>query len=106
MGRSEMRKLERQKRIDSKKGKLIMSRDELFDVKRKAADDAIKYDVEALMTCFALAERRLYGFGKKRIFKSLGYIDELMTGIRNGTATMEDYKKELEEEAEVRISCD
>lgn len=103
LGRAERRREERRNRIESHKGSLSISREELSEMKRKASSDASKFNVEALMTCFALAEHRLYGFGQKRIFRSLQYIDELMGKILDDTANIEDYKRELEDEASVKI---
>lgn len=57
------------------------------------------------MKCFALAEHRLYGFGQKRIMRSLQYIDDLMGAIINDEVVMEDYMKELEDETGVIIKC-
>lgn len=106
MGRTERRRLERRNRIEDRKDKLYMSRDEINRMKDEIAAVASEYNVENLMTCFALAEHRLYGFGQKRILRTLQYIDELMGPIADGTATIEDYKKELEREGNVVIRCD
>lgn len=106
MGRAERRKWERHNRIEDRKDKLYMSRDEINRLKEEIAATASEYNVENLMTCFALAEHRLYGFGQKRILRTLQYIDELMGPIAEGTATIEDYKKDLEREANVVIKCD
>ena len=82
-----------------------MSRQDIAKIKEEISKTASEYNVEALMTCFALAEHRLYGFGQKRILRTLSYIDELMGPIIEGTKTIEDYKKELEEKGNVVISC-
>lgn len=82
-----------------------MSRQDIAKMKEEISKTASEYNVEALMTCFALAEHRLYGFGQKRILRTLSYIDELMGPIIEGTKTIEDYKKELEEKGNVVISC-
>lgn len=82
-----------------------MSRQDIAKMKEEISKTASEYNVEALMTCFALAEHRLYGFGQKRILRTLSYIDELMGPIIEGTKTIEDYKKELEEKGNVIISC-
>lgn len=105
MGRAERRKLERRNRIDDRKGKILLGRDEINRLKEEIAAEASEYNVENLMTCFALAEHRLYGFGQKRILRTLQYIDELMGPISDGAKTIEDYKKELEEEGNVVIKC-
>ena len=106
MGRAERRKLERRNRIERKKDTPNMTYQEIGAMKEKIRNDISHYNVEALMTCFALAEHRLYGFGYKRMMRSLNYIDKLMGDIMNDTATMEDYKKELEEETGVIIKCE
>ena len=105
-GRSLRRKKERQDRLDGKRDKLQMSRREFNQMKEELSREASGYSVEALMTCFALAEHRLYGFGLKRLSKSLQYINELMDGILNDTATVEDYKKELETETGIVIKSE
>lgn len=105
MGRVEQRRLERRNRIEGRKGKVLMSRQDIAKMKEEISKTASEYNVEALMTCFALAEHRLYGFGQKRILRTLSYIDELMGPIIEGTKTIEDYKKELEEKGNVVISC-
>lgn len=105
MGRAERRAAERRERIENRKGKLVLSRKELSDIKKEVSEKTSNFDVEALMTCFALAEHRLYGFGQKRIMKSLSCIDELMGGIIDGTATIQDYIDELEESSGVKIKA-
>lgn len=106
MGRAERRRTERRNRIENRKGKIPLSHSEIGEIKRQTREKVSAYNVESLMTCFALAEHRLYGFGQKRIMRSLQYIDELMGYILNDKATMEDYLKELEEETGVIIKCE
>lgn len=105
MGRAEQRKLERRNRIEGRKGKVLMTKQDIAKMKEEISKTASEYNAESLMTCFALTEHRLYGFGQKRILRTLSYIDELMGSIVDGTATIDDYKKELEEKGNVVISC-
>lgn len=105
MGRAERRRAERQKRIQERKDKVLLSQNEITELKKSITHDASAYGAEALMTCYALALRRLYGFGNKRIMDSLRAIDELMEGILDGSHTIEDYKKILEDETGVIIKC-
>ena len=63
--------------------------------------DVRSFDIDMLMTCFALSERRLYRFGRKRIARSIGMVSALMDDIMSGKATLEDYKNELERDAKV-----
>ena len=106
MGRAEQRKLERRNRIENRKGKIMLSPHDITEMKRNIFDDIDNFKTEALMTCFALAEHRLYGYGPKRIMRSLQYIDDLMGDILNDKATIDDYKRELEEEAGVAVKCE
>ena len=105
MGRAERRRMERNNRIEERKGKILMSPQEVNNLKKKIIDDVADFKVEALMTCFALTLHRLFGFGPKRILRVLQYIDDLMGDINEGKKTVDDYRKELEEEAKVVVSC-
>lgn len=98
MNRAERRKAER-----NNNNKISMTIEELNSIKEHISDETSIASVDILMTCFALAEHRMHGFGKKRIKKSIDYIDELIEGIVNGESTIEDYKKELKEETDVTI---
>lgn len=106
MGRAERRRLDRQNRIEERKSKVLVSPKDIRQMKRDIIDDVNNYKTEALMTCFALAEHRLYGFGSKRIIRTLQCIDDFMGDILDGKVTIEDYKKELEEKAGVVVKCD
>ena len=106
MGRAERRLKERRNRIEQKKSSVTMSRDDIRKMKQDISDEVSAYSVEALMTCFALANHRLYKHGPKRTMKTLQYIDELMGHIVDGSATIEDFKKELEEETGVKVQAD
>lgn len=106
MGRQERRLAERRNRIENRKGKIPLSRKEIKELKDTITHDASAYSVEALMTCYALALRRLYGFGHKRILRSLQAIDGLMGEILDDKATIENYKKILEDETGIIIRCD
>lgn len=105
MGRAERRRAERQERLEFNKNKVVMTKQDIAQMKNDIFDDVSKYNVSALMTCFALAERRLYGYGQTRILRTLQYIDQLMGDISNGNKTMEDYKRILKEETGVVIEC-
>lgn len=57
------------------------------------------------MTCYALAEHRLYGFGATRATRTLKYVDDLMGDILEDRTTLEQLKKELKEEVGILIEC-
>ena len=105
MGRAERRKMERRNRISDRKNKILVSREDLIKIRKETMHGANEYTVEALMTCFALTYRHLDGYGYRRIAKRLQYIDELMNAINNDEATVEDYKKQLEDETGIVIKC-
>lgn len=106
MGRAERRQLERRNRIQDRKDKVLLSRQDIAEMKRDVYRNVDNFRIEALMTCFALANRRLYGHGPKRIMRSLNLIDELMCDIYDDKATIDDYKKELEDDAGVIVKCE
>lgn len=103
MGRAERRRMERADRIENRKGKLVLSKRELNDICDRAQRSTSEYNVEALMTVFALAEHRVHKFGRKRTLKTLAYIDELMADVADGNVSIEKYKKELEDEVGIAI---
>lgn len=103
MGRAERRRQERLQKLEEKRNSVTLNKEDLREIKEKISAEAAKSDVEILMTCFALAEHRLYGFGQKRILKSLQYIDALMGDILSDSKTIDDYRRELEEEAHVVV---
>ena len=103
MNRAERRKAERNNKRDIRKNEVRLTEEELNEIKERVSDAASITSVDILMTCFALAEHRMHGFGKKRIRKTIDYIDELVEGIVNGDSTIDEYKKELKEEADVTI---
>lgn len=106
MGRAERRRAERIDRIENKKTQVTLSRAELNQIKQDISNRASAYGTESLMTCFALAQHRLYGFGYKRIFRTLEYIDELMSDILSGEKDMDEYIEELKDETGIVITCD
>lgn len=106
MGRAERRRAERYNRIEERKNKVLLTREEIASMKKDISHTVSSYSVESLMTCFALAEHRIYGFGAKRIGRCLQYVDELMGAIMDDTACMDDYVRELEEETGIVVKCE
>jgi len=105
VGRAEKRKAERMARLADHKTKTLMSREDISKIKEDVTDRVSKYNVEAMMSCFALAQHELYGHGYSRIMKSLQFIDDLMGRVNDGDFTIEDIKKELVDKTGVRIEC-
>ena len=70
---------------------------------QKIKNDTRQQDIDFLMTCFALAEHKVHGFGRKRITKTVEYVCSLMDDILTDKATVEDYKRILEEKARVKL---
>lgn len=109
MGRAERRRLERKNRLEDRKGKILMTPGEIAkmkeDITASTIDNFGNYSTEALLTCFALANHRLYGHGLKRTMRTLAYIDELMGYIINDEKNVQDFKNELEDELHVKIDA-
>lgn len=109
MGRAERRRLERRNRIEDRKTKILMRPEDIAAMKAKITEDVTEnfgsYSTEALMTCFALANHRLYGHGWKRTMRTLQYIDEMMGPIADGTKTVHDLRKELEDEVGFKVDA-
>ena len=95
MNRSERRRLEKQNRIRNENRKLI---------------DAITQDtenqrVEALMTCFALAMHKEFGFGKKRVLRALRRVDGYMGTWIKDEESLACLKQKVKDEIGIIISC-
>lgn len=103
MNRAERRKMGQIKKREPRQREVRLTVEDINDIKERISDEASIATVDTLMTCFALAERRVYKFGKKRLKRTIDYIDSLVDDIVNGKATLEDYKKALKEEADVTI---
>lgn len=105
MGRAERRRAERANRIEERKGKILMSKQDLGKMQDSIRQDISNFNVEAILTCLALALHRKFKFGPKRIMRVLNCIDELMGGIVDDIYTVDDYKQQLKEETGVVIKC-
>ena len=105
MGRAERRRAERANRIEERKGKILMSKQDLGKMQDSIRQDISNFNVEAILTCLALALHRKFKFGPKRIMRVLNYIDELMGGVVADIYTIDDYKQQLKEETGVVIKC-
>lgn len=105
MGRAEKRAAERRNRIESKKGKVYLRPGDIRKMKEEIAGQAAKFDVEVLLTCFAQVLHDDYGFGQKRILRALQSVDDTFGRVLSGELDVEQMKKRLEDEADVRITC-
>ena len=103
MNRAERRKAERDARVEEIEAMKKKKREDAS--KQKLIDETRAFDVDMLMTCFALAEHQLHGFGKKRISKSIAKVTELMVDILNDRATLDEYKEELASDAKVLLEA-
>lgn len=86
--------------------KMLRIYDELHRSNIDKYSEAISKDnTMTLMVCFALAERRVHKFGRKRIMDTLKYIDEMMGEINSGNKSIYDYHDELIDETGISIKC-
>lgn len=105
MGRAERRKVERKNRIEDRKGKVLMTPHDIREMKRNIIQDVTDYKVEAMMTCFALANATLWNHDAEQIIQTMQYLDDMMGEIYDGTITIEELKKLAEDRIGVAIVC-
>lgn len=109
MGRAERRRLERKNRLEDRKEKILMRPEDIRKIKEEitaqVTDNFGSYSTEALLTCFALVNHRLYGHGLKRTMKTLAAIDEMMGPVAEGTKTVPELKQELEDEVGLKVDA-
>lgn len=103
MNRAERRKMEKEHRADISRNTVKVDRREIKAREEKLKDDLGTYYVETLMTCLAVAEHRMHGFGKKRILKTLQCIDDIMGEINSGNSTIDDLRQELLDEVGLSV---
>lgn len=90
MNRAERRRLERETTTSERK-------------KSQIRKETRNFDAELLMTCFALANHRLWGHDRDEVMKSLRYTNDLMDEILNGVSNLNTFKRELQNEVGVNI---
>lgn len=106
MGRAERRRQERLNKIESRKGKFLVSKEEMEQIRERQTYEAAEYDVVALLTCFAMAEHKIHNMDSDQIAESLSYINELMDDVTNGKSTFEEYRRILEDEVGIVVACE
>lgn len=100
MNRAMKRKQYRESRIQENKENPVLRQKDISSIKEEVS----KENVNNILTCVALAEHRLYGFGQTRVLRTLQYIDKvLMQDILDDKATIHDYKRALSDEIGVYI---
>ena len=97
MGRQQRRLKEQIERKESRKDKILITRNELGAWKSKVADDTSVYNVEVLMTCFALSLLHTGVCDVDKSMEVLGHIDFLMNRVINNECTLADYIEEMED---------
>lgn len=97
MGRAERRKAERRDRLEERKGKVLVTREQLSESRKRLIDQANTLSTEYLMTCFALSLHRLHGFEPDKILMTLQCVDNMMGQILSGEKTMDDFINELDD---------
>lgn len=106
MGRALRRKAERRERLEGNKGTVRMNHAEISKMKNDIIKDVSSFNTERLLTCFALTLYRKFDFDADKISEAIGYLDWLMNEINEDRATMNDYIRELEEEANIIVRCE
>ncbi len=72
MGRAERRKIEKKNRSEKP------THGQLRTYKERITSEQARFNTELLLTSFALCQHRVFGFGRKRILRSLQYMDEMV----------------------------
>ena len=106
MGRAERRRQERSVRIGNKKGKIALRPDQIRKIKRDTADTVARYDVDALMTCFAQVLHTEYGWGSTRVLRALNAVDDMFGKVLNDGLSIDDMKRQLEDELGIRVQSE
>lgn len=89
---------------------LVLTQSELNKIKqqvrKETVDELSKFDVEVMLTCFAMVLRRKYKWGYKRIFRALSGVDELFGLVLDGELSDVEMRQQLEDECGIKIRCD
>ena len=107
MGRAEMRRKERERRIE--RNKIINNLTKngpTNEMIEKAVHIASANNVELLMTCFALSLYDEFGFKEKRISRCLNKVSEYMNKVVNDEVDLKDLQKRLEKNTGIEIKCE
>lgn len=104
MGRQLIRAKNKVEQMDAKKDKILVTRKQLGRWKDKIYQETSEYNVEALMTCFALANVNVFHHDEEQVMTMLQYIDSLMDAVVKGDVSIADYVKDLETKG-VKIQC-
>lgn len=105
MGRQERRAKERAERLEYNKNTVRLTPHEIQKIKDEITQQVSAFSTEAFLTCFALTQRDLYGFGYTRIMRTLQGVDDMMNGILEGTTDIETLKQKLRDETGIVIKA-
>lgn len=107
MGREERRREERQKKKElSKQNNMSRSRSKSNAIVESLIHDVTEHNTRIFLTCLGLTLHDEYGFGKKRIMRTLEHIDHLTNDILTEKATIEELEERLHKETGVSITFD
>lgn len=106
MGRSLLRKMERQQRADKKQNGKYMSREEIQKLKNEIKTEVSFASVEILLTSFAQVLHNEYGFGQKRVLRALNAVDEIYGRVLNDELSVADMRQQLRDDINVTIMFD
>ena len=98
--------MERQQRIQTRKGKIALRPDELRRLERETARKVASFDVECLMTCFAYSLHKHHKWGYKRIFRVLDEVDQMFGRILNDDLNVTELRQQLKDEVGIEIHHD
>lgn len=103
MGRAERRQAERKARIEDRKGKILLSYEELANIKEESRIQGRLEAIETITVCCALAERRAHKFGHKRVNKTVEALKDILQEVLEQNLTIKDLKAEAKEQLDIEF---
>lgn len=102
--REQRREMARRQKQEEKQRKYTPQ--DLYEAKEKSSGQAIKFTVEKVCSCFALALRDVCGFGQKRICRVLECVNDYMSKVDSGEMRIDEIVQMLEEETGLSIKME
>lgn len=106
MGRTEKRQRERSERIADRKEKILLTPQELRQIKLDIAQQVSKFDVDALLTCFAQVLYSEFQWEYDDIIRALTAVDITFGKVLRDELSVKDMQKQLEDDLSLRIVSD
>ena len=103
MGRAERRAAERKARLEDRKGKVLISYEELERIKEASRIQGRMEAIETITVCCALAERKAHGFGRVRVGRTIEALKDILQEVLDKSLTITYLKKRLKDEVDLEF---